>query len=163
MLRTPPRGADPSPSHEEDDTKDNPVLRTSRRQQGLQPEHGLLPENTRPTKRLTSTAGTMTTPVPPATIVIQPPREPPTFHGSPREDPPRPRAAMTQRLFLRSWRLRRPPPVVCWGGRWGTTVPSPTGPSSSLESPTSLPSSFGGTNTTAAMHTSWKIAPRKRP
>uniref|UniRef100_L7LW83 Putative tick transposon n=1 Tax=Rhipicephalus pulchellus TaxID=72859 RepID=L7LW83_RHIPC len=86
MYRTPPSSREPSPCRREDIDAGHDQ-RASRRQQGLPPEYGPLPDKTRKTTATTTTAATMTAPVSPAAIVIQPPREPPTFHGSPSEDP----------------------------------------------------------------------------
>uniref|UniRef100_L7LUP6 Putative tick transposon n=1 Tax=Rhipicephalus pulchellus TaxID=72859 RepID=L7LUP6_RHIPC len=85
MYRTPPSSREPSPRREDIDAGHD--QRASRRQLGLPPEYGPLPDKTRKTTAKTTSAATMTTPVSPAAIVIQPPREPPTFHGSPSEDP----------------------------------------------------------------------------
>lgn len=63
--------------------------RASRRQLGLQPEFGLLPENVKKEDVVTTTmnnAATMTNPANPP-VVLQQPKEPPPFHGSPSEDP----------------------------------------------------------------------------
>ncbi|CAN7941101.1 unnamed protein product, partial [Ixodes hexagonus] len=62
-----------------------PVHRGSRRRQGLVPEFGRLPDPTR--ARATSADSIMQAPVTPAQIVLQQPREPPLFRGSPCEDP----------------------------------------------------------------------------
>ncbi|MBS2589725.1 hypothetical protein KFY49_25470, partial [Salmonella enterica subsp. enterica serovar 1,4,[5],12:i:-] len=69
-------------SCDEDDRKENPDRRTSRRQKGLQPEHGLLPEQTRQPQVPTPTAATMTDPMQPAPILLRQPKEPTTFRGS---------------------------------------------------------------------------------
>ena len=84
MNRTPPSSREHSPRREED-TDNISDSRASRRLKGLPPQYGPLPDKTKATA--TRTTGTMTTAVPPAAIVMQPPREPPTFHGSPNEDP----------------------------------------------------------------------------
>ncbi|XP_077558020.1 uncharacterized protein LOC144173494 [Haemaphysalis longicornis] len=63
--------------------------RVSRRQQGLQPEFGLLPDKVKKKEIVTTTminGGTMTNATNPA-LVLQQPREPPSFHKSPSEDP----------------------------------------------------------------------------
>ncbi|XP_077557625.1 uncharacterized protein LOC144172908 [Haemaphysalis longicornis] len=63
--------------------------RASHRQQGLQPEFGLLPDKVKKEDVVTTTmvnTGTMTIAPSPA-FVLQQPREPPSFHGSPSEDP----------------------------------------------------------------------------
>ncbi|XP_077553105.1 uncharacterized protein LOC144167775 [Haemaphysalis longicornis] len=63
--------------------------RASRRQQGLQPEFRLLPDKVKKEDVVTTTmtnAGTMTIAPSPA-LVLQQPRKPPSFHGSPSEDP----------------------------------------------------------------------------
>ena len=87
MIRTPPSSREPSPSRKED-VDANPDQRASRRQRGLAPEYGLLPDKTRKTQAMTTTAATMTAPVPsPAAVVLQQRREPPTFRGSSFEDP----------------------------------------------------------------------------
>ncbi|XP_077541293.1 uncharacterized protein LOC144153539 [Haemaphysalis longicornis] len=65
------------------------TTRVSRRQQGLQPEFGLLPDKVKKEDVVKTTrinAGTMTSDSNPA-LVLQQPREPPSFHGSPAEDP----------------------------------------------------------------------------
>ncbi|CAN8002348.1 unnamed protein product, partial [Ixodes hexagonus] len=61
------------------------VHRGSPRRQGLVPEFGRLPDPTR--ARATSADSIMQAPVTPAQIVLQQPREPPLFRGSPCEDP----------------------------------------------------------------------------
>ncbi|XP_075750127.1 uncharacterized protein LOC142814763 [Rhipicephalus microplus] len=86
MYRTPPSSREPSPLRGED-TDANQQQRTSRRQQSLPPEYGLLQDKARKTKTMTSTAATMTTGASQPTIVIHQPREPPTFHASSFEDP----------------------------------------------------------------------------
>ena len=86
MFRTPPSSREPSPIRGED-TDTITESRASRRQKGLHPEYGLLPENTRQPKTVTSTAETMTAPQPPTTVVMQQPKEPPTFRASSFEDP----------------------------------------------------------------------------
>ncbi|KAH8040694.1 hypothetical protein HPB51_012009 [Rhipicephalus microplus] len=60
MYRTPPSSREPSPRRGED-TDANQEQRTSRRQQGLPPEYGLLKDKGRKTKAMTATAATMTT------------------------------------------------------------------------------------------------------
>ncbi|XP_049527643.1 uncharacterized protein LOC125947269 [Dermacentor silvarum] len=82
MQRTPPQSRDPSPKPEDNAnvTKDQ---RASRRQQGLLPEYGLLPEKTTAIKAKSTTS--MAAPASP--ILLQQPREPPTFRGSSAEDP----------------------------------------------------------------------------
>ncbi|XP_049272380.1 uncharacterized protein LOC125758759 [Rhipicephalus sanguineus] len=87
MLRTPPSRREPSPNREGDiDT--NPDQRAIRRQGGVPPEHGPLPDKNRKTKAMITTAATMTATVPPsAKVVLHQPREPRTFRGSSFEDP----------------------------------------------------------------------------
>ncbi|XP_077553458.1 uncharacterized protein LOC144168325 [Haemaphysalis longicornis] len=63
--------------------------RASRREQGLQPEFGLLPDKVKKEDVVKTTmvnAGTMTTTSNPA-LVLHQPKEPASFHGSPLEDP----------------------------------------------------------------------------
>lgn len=63
--------------------------RVSRRQQGLQPEFGLLPVKVKNEDVVTATiinAGAMTSSTKTA-VVLQQPRMHPSFHGSPSEDP----------------------------------------------------------------------------
>ncbi|XP_049528705.1 uncharacterized protein LOC125947608 [Dermacentor silvarum] len=82
MQRTPPQSRDPSPKPE-DETNVAKDQRASRRQQGLVPEFGLLPEKTTAIKAKSTTR--MAAPASP--ILLQQPREPPTFRGSSAEDP----------------------------------------------------------------------------
>ncbi|XP_077493941.1 uncharacterized protein LOC144104676 [Amblyomma americanum] len=81
MYRTPPTSRDPSPDRKEN-TNVVPDNRASRRLQQLPPEHGLLPKKT---KKIVAEATPMAAPASP--IVLQQPREPPTFRGSTFEDP----------------------------------------------------------------------------
>ena len=71
MLPSPPGSRKASP------------VRASRRQQGLEPEFGPLPEGN---KRKTATTNTMAKDAA-APIILQQPREPPSFRGCPGEDP----------------------------------------------------------------------------
>lgn len=59
--------------------------RRSRRNLGLSPEYGLLPEKTRPTKE--APTAKMSEPLTSTAVVLQQPREPPTFRGTPCDDP----------------------------------------------------------------------------
>ncbi|XP_070386410.1 uncharacterized protein [Dermacentor albipictus] len=81
MYRTPPRSRDPSPKPEEktDIVQDQ---RASRRLQRLPPEHGLLPETT---KKIVVKTTQMAAPV--SLVILQQPRDPPTFHEAATEDP----------------------------------------------------------------------------
>ncbi|XP_077520212.1 uncharacterized protein LOC144130059 [Amblyomma americanum] len=81
MYRTPPTSRDPSPDRKEN-TNVVPDNRASRRLQQLPPEHGLLPKKN---KKIVAEATPMAAPASP--IVLQQPREPPTFRGSTFEDP----------------------------------------------------------------------------
>lgn len=85
MYRTPPSSREPSPSRQEDDA--DPVVRVSRRQQGLPPEYLPLPDKDKKTKAATKPASTMTEARSSATVVVNQPKEPPTFRGSTYEDP----------------------------------------------------------------------------
>ena len=85
MLRTPTQDRDPSPRRHQEDPTDLPDRRASRRQLGLQPEFGSLPDITR--AKTTKQAATMTPPVQPTPLLLQQPREPPKFRGSSSEDP----------------------------------------------------------------------------
>ena len=71
MLPSPPGNRQPSP------------IRASRRLQGLEPEFGPLPEGN---KRKTATTNIMAKDVA-SPIILQQPREPPSFRGCPGEDP----------------------------------------------------------------------------
>ena len=71
MLPSPPGSRRASP------------VRASRRQQGLEPEFGLLPEES---KRKTAATNTMAKDAA-SPIILQQPREPPSFRGCPGEDP----------------------------------------------------------------------------
>ena len=84
MYRTPPSSREPSPRREED-TDTISDSRASRRLEGLPPQYGPLPDKTRITTK--KTTATMTAAVAPTTVVMHQPREPPTFRGSPCEDP----------------------------------------------------------------------------
>nr|XP_037276004.1 uncharacterized protein LOC119168713 [Rhipicephalus microplus] len=84
MYRTFPSSRKPNPHCEEDTHLDQ---RASRRPQGQERDYGALPDNFRKFKVTVTTATTMATPAPtPATVVMQQPREPPTFHGSSCEE-----------------------------------------------------------------------------
>lgn len=78
----------PLPSRQASPTRQARPTRVSRRQQGLQPEFGLLPDKKRKedVKTTMINAGTMTSATNPP-VVLQQPREPPSFRGSPGEDP----------------------------------------------------------------------------
>ncbi|XP_075526667.1 calcium-activated chloride channel regulator 1-like [Dermacentor variabilis] len=80
----PPQSRDTNPTPEDkcNVLEDRPA---SRRQQGLLPVYGLLPENTR--KCPVTTAATLEAPASPTYILLQLPREPSTFRGSRFEDP----------------------------------------------------------------------------
>lgn len=84
MSRTPPGSRDSSPKRSPP-IDISPVHRGSRRKQGLDPEFGRLPDPTR--TRAKSADSIMQAPATPAPIVLQQPREPPLFRGSPCEDP----------------------------------------------------------------------------
>ncbi|XP_077523737.1 uncharacterized protein LOC144134783 [Amblyomma americanum] len=81
MYRTPPTSRNLSPDRKENNNV-VPDNRASRRLQQLPPEHGLLPKKT---KKIVAEATPMAAPASP--IVLQQPREPPTFRGSTFEDP----------------------------------------------------------------------------
>ncbi|XP_077499195.1 uncharacterized protein LOC144110230 [Amblyomma americanum] len=80
MYRTPPTSLDPSPDRKEN-TNVVPDNRANRRLQQLPPEHGLLPAKT---KKIVAEATPKAAPA--SSIVLQQPREPPTFRGYTFED-----------------------------------------------------------------------------
>lgn len=80
MSSTPSCSRDTSPHQAKEDDQ-----RRSRRQLGLPPEYGLLPEKTPATKEATPVK--MSEAQLPTAVVLQQPREPPKFSGTPCDDP----------------------------------------------------------------------------
>ncbi|XP_075721168.1 uncharacterized protein LOC142761797 [Rhipicephalus microplus] len=73
-----------TPARKDEAPKSSDATRSSRRLQGLPPELGTLPECTRQKKK--DSTPTMSLPAAPTPVILQQPRVPPTFHGSPAED-----------------------------------------------------------------------------
>lgn len=75
---------EPTAARKDEAPKSSDVTRSSRRLQGSPPEPGTLPECTRQKKE--ESTSTMSLPAAPTPVILQQPRVPPTFHGSPVED-----------------------------------------------------------------------------